>query len=342
VLSDDCSTDDTFEIMREVVQGYAGPHRIVLNRNERNLGISGHFNRILELSRGELIVASDGDDVSRPERTDRCVAAWLRHDKPAGLVADISSIDASGAVTRDGSWFTQFFPTNDETPMDGLLRFSKEGSPALSTCSAAISREMCDAFGPLPEGIWLEDNIISMRAWLFDRILRVREPLVYYREHESNVSNRAFLPPATEQARVAAEQDHQTNARWRREALLGFAADLDLALRRGWITPGIYGEITRRIEARVMDCRLIEDWWNIAWRRRLKHCALYVAAGRLAEGRWCAPRLLPFSIFVSLAAGWSRLNTFACRRPDVAVRSEYSWIWIYPVLDTCTMCFASL
>jgi len=41
IISDDASPDKTFEIMQELVRDYSGPHKIILNRNERNLGIVG-------------------------------------------------------------------------------------------------------------------------------------------------------------------------------------------------------------------------------------------------------------------------------------------------------------
>src|SRR4051794_34557301 len=69
LFSDDCSTDGTFEIIQETVKNYSGPHTIVLNRNERNLGVSEHLNKIVALANGELIIAADGDDVSNPHRT---------------------------------------------------------------------------------------------------------------------------------------------------------------------------------------------------------------------------------------------------------------------------------
>ena len=50
ILSDDCSSDRTFEIMQEMAAAYAGAARIKLNRNASNLGIAGHVNRLIELS----------------------------------------------------------------------------------------------------------------------------------------------------------------------------------------------------------------------------------------------------------------------------------------------------
>jgi glycosyltransferase involved in cell wall biosynthesis len=40
VLSDDCSRDRTFEIMKELTASYQGPHKIILNRNENKPGIT--------------------------------------------------------------------------------------------------------------------------------------------------------------------------------------------------------------------------------------------------------------------------------------------------------------
>ena len=62
VLSDDCSTDSTFEIIKEMTDCYHGLHSIVLNRNPKNLGVGGHVNRVMEIAQGILVVAAAGDD----------------------------------------------------------------------------------------------------------------------------------------------------------------------------------------------------------------------------------------------------------------------------------------
>src|SRR5437867_2275570 len=62
ILSDDCSEDRTFDIMREMAAGYKGPHRVILNRNPKRRSIGGHVNRLVEVSKGELIITAAGDD----------------------------------------------------------------------------------------------------------------------------------------------------------------------------------------------------------------------------------------------------------------------------------------
>lgn len=63
VISDDNSTDATWEIVTARVEAYVkdrGLHRVIINRNSRNLGIIGNVEKAIELSHGELLVAQGG------------------------------------------------------------------------------------------------------------------------------------------------------------------------------------------------------------------------------------------------------------------------------------------
>jgi glycosyltransferase involved in cell wall biosynthesis len=311
VLSDDCSTDDTFEIMQDAVRGYSGPHTVVLNRNDRNLGISDHVNRILGLAAGELIIAADGDDVSSPVRAERFVDVWLANGRPAALYSAVSCIDANGRPsTRDGKeWFDQFLPVDSETRNDRLLRFAQEGSPRLVSCSGAWTKELCEAFGPLPSRVWFEDDVITLRAWLFDRIDYIPEALVRYRRHDSNVFNRARPSLTTWKARENAEQETREIARRRRECFTSYIGDLELAVRKGWISQTLCDKVKVRVDRNCALHQVIEDWWSVSWLLRLALLVFAIRFGRLGEVRWCSPRLLPFKVFVGLGTLWARART---------------------------------
>lgn len=78
IISDDCSTDRTWEIIQSRIAGYQGPHRLIARRNTDNLGISAHINALWQVCSGEWIVASAGDDASVPDWVERimvCVKA---------------------------------------------------------------------------------------------------------------------------------------------------------------------------------------------------------------------------------------------------------------------------
>lgn len=99
ILSDDCSTDRTFDIMKQMADEYEGPHKVVLNRNETNLGITRHMNKAyLELANGEIIIAAHGDDVSKPERTALSWSYLSSHPNVTALSFGIDAINENGEI----------------------------------------------------------------------------------------------------------------------------------------------------------------------------------------------------------------------------------------------------
>src|SRR5437879_13915559 len=56
ILSDDCSSDGTFDVLQTMVAAYTGPHRIIMNRTECNRGVGGYVNRLFQLSVVELML----------------------------------------------------------------------------------------------------------------------------------------------------------------------------------------------------------------------------------------------------------------------------------------------
>ena len=65
IIIDDGSTDSTWEILTAYA---AQDPRIVLIRNEENIGLTRSLNKGLEVARGEYIARQDADDVSYPAR----------------------------------------------------------------------------------------------------------------------------------------------------------------------------------------------------------------------------------------------------------------------------------
>ncbi len=186
ILSDDCSSDRTFDIMRESAAAYRGPHTVVLNRSERNLGIGGHVNRIMELAHGELIVAAAGDDISLPERVERTWQAYCSSGRSAmSIYANVTIIDEDG--TEIGLL--------RRLPVAGLNDFSRRlENPFCSVtgCAHAWNRRVFDVFGRLRDDIVYEDTAIAFRATMLGPVHHVDEYLVLYRRHRGNITG--YMP----------------------------------------------------------------------------------------------------------------------------------------------------
>lgn len=173
ILSDDCSTDGTFQIMREEAEKYAGPHTINLNRNPNNLGLVRHVNRLFELASGDIIVVAAGDDISYPFRTERIVRKFAECN-PLLVHSQAHEIDIEGKRTGRSQ------------PDDRLFRSPTIEDAAVSTslylgASAAWAREIFAKFGPLRHHKAYEDLALGFRAIVQRRFESIHEPLLQYR-----------------------------------------------------------------------------------------------------------------------------------------------------------------
>ena len=99
IFSDDCSQDDTFEIMTAIAESYEGIHTLILNRNSKNQGLINHVNLSYKLSTGDLIFAAAGDDISLPSRVTENVKAYRLSKKlPMSLYSAVYEMSESGDV----------------------------------------------------------------------------------------------------------------------------------------------------------------------------------------------------------------------------------------------------
>ncbi len=180
ILSDDCSSDRTFEIMQELASAYHGPNKVIVRRNERNLGLIGHINKVMEEVKGELIVAAAGDDISLPERTDRLFRAYIASDKLAlSLYSETERIDQFGHRLNQ----------SDNLSLNSQCSLTYMANHQVSVVGSAHAwhRKLFDIFGPMDENIVSEDVVLPFRAKLLGRVLAVDEVLVLRRHHGGNI-----------------------------------------------------------------------------------------------------------------------------------------------------------
>lgn len=175
VVSDDCSEDDTFKIIKDVVSSYIGPHRITCSRNPVNLGIAGHINKVNSLANGELIIIAAGDDISFPNRVTKIADAYLACNRTvhyfysSAIEMDLDGVDRE-IVTSPGA-----------SNAGNRFRAGLSGYPLAVGATQAWSRLMINSFSPLGKRVWAEDQIFGFRGLLLGKVVYIDEPLVRYR-----------------------------------------------------------------------------------------------------------------------------------------------------------------
>jgi hypothetical protein len=99
ILSDDASTDRTFEIMTEASQAVSGRCLFGAQSEYRKTSAGEAHRSVIGMAKGKYVVMSAGDDVSLPERTGLSVDALI--NDPRGRMAlhsAVTNVDAEGRV----------------------------------------------------------------------------------------------------------------------------------------------------------------------------------------------------------------------------------------------------
>lgn len=266
ILSNDCSADRTFEIMKNMAARYRGPHRLVLNRNKQNQGTGGHINKIMELSRGEIVVIAAGDDISYPERTARLYEV-IR--KGGGRIKSVYSnavlIDETGAA--GGKHFTGS-PLRDEFLLANLVHRYEFG--IVAGCSHAWTRDLFEQFGPLQTPLSVEDSPIAFRAALLGEIAYTDEMLIKHRRHGNNTWQYKIKDPLRDIRYQAFEKDAVLR-NWARDVRIA-----QLLMPERGKELGIYHECLKaRIASAAEDVNLFKSTWT----KRSAHIAQRILKG---------------------------------------------------------------
>lgn len=186
ILSDDCSTDGTFKIMKEMGADYTGPHQLILNRNEANQGFGGHIDTVTKLAGGDLIVVAAGDDISSPERASMIVDEYLLSARKYVVIySALAAIDERSKEILSERW--------QEGETDDVVKIAI-GQSGIYGCSAAYSADLFNSFGLIDRDVLHEDMVLPFRAAICGEIRFMRARLVKYRLHDANVWNRGDKP----------------------------------------------------------------------------------------------------------------------------------------------------
>jgi len=219
-ISDDWSTDGSFELAQATVASYAGPHHVVLSRTERNMGVCASTNNAIRHATGDFIVVAAGDDISYPSRVRRLVEEHERLGlKYASLFSKTIPIDANGIIC--GRELPEYRVKRE------LLSAEVIGSQGgVAGCAQAYTKNLFERFGYLPDAGATEDLMMAYRAALVGEVHFVDEVLVKRRVHERNYWNNVIVG-ANRNRRI--REQSMTRIRRHLPDIVAMLADLERA-----------------------------------------------------------------------------------------------------------------
>lgn len=178
IVVDDGSVDHTWNTLRRFAERDV---RVVLLRNNPNVGVVRSLNRGLQQSSGEIIVRQDADDVSHPERLERQLA-FLDSHPDYGLVSAVPQpIDVAGSRLNISGWDAK----KDEEIRRKLLDHMCLCGPAI-----ALRRQSFEQAGfCFSEGLDAsEDYDLCLRVSEVSKLASLPGALYLYRQHPDSAS----------------------------------------------------------------------------------------------------------------------------------------------------------
>jgi glycosyltransferase involved in cell wall biosynthesis len=179
LISDDASCDGTYDVIVAEASRYDGPHTVRLNRNQNRQGSVAHLASAIEaIGENAFIITAHGDDIARPDRAEKLVAAWRRTG---------ASMVSSGA-----DWLTQGWK-----PEAGQSRFvpaeeiiAKGWIAEMLGATLAFESEVVTSFERLTADNlgWGLDHVLPLRAAAMKGIFYLSDSLISYRLHGNNMS----------------------------------------------------------------------------------------------------------------------------------------------------------
>ena len=181
ILCDDGSSDDTYKTARDLA---AGDSRILLLKNERNLGLNATLNRCLAAASGDYIARMDGDDDCMPERFETQLRFLEAHPEFALVSTAMRFFDEAG------EW-GQAAPPEYPRPEDTV-----EGT-AFFHATVMMRREAVEAVGGYtedPRMLRVEDVNLWIKLYGAGyRGYNIQTPLYRMRNDQNALNRRKYI-----------------------------------------------------------------------------------------------------------------------------------------------------
>jgi len=294
ILSDDCSSDRTFEIMRDAAANYGGPHKVVLNCNPKNVGLTEHLNRVVGLASGDLIVGAAGDDISLPERAALSAESWeLSGRQATSIHGRFVVIDERGRLTGDESRIT--WPSTEAVHLRQNVKpvdFVRTLRPEVQGSCHAFAKRLFTDLGPLPAYVEYEDFALAFRSALVGEIAYVDRVFVKYRRHGRNMYSPLEIHAVTNADQLWAYHQQVARECFRSVRLYDcFERDINTLAEREKLDFKTTTELKRDIAAARRSCQIKLDLFDPSPIRRLQAFWNVVKAG--GEVKYALGRLTP-------------------------------------------------
>lgn len=186
LISDDCSSDNTLGIIRELSEEDKRIH--VVSEGVRYGSAKSNFMNLLQKSESRYLMFSDQDDVWLPEKIEKSYREIVRlengTDGPCLFCSNVVVVDEElNVIANSFQEYSGIYP--DETALNRLLVRN------ISTgCTTIFNRKLLSIASKFNTNKYyvMHDWLLAILARSFGKIICSSDPMMLYRQHGSNAA----------------------------------------------------------------------------------------------------------------------------------------------------------
>lgn len=183
IISDDCSTDKTYEILKRYQQLY--PQIIEIQRHSPNVGVAKNVSSLYPPIKGQYICWLSGDDVYLPQKISKQVTL-MSNNRDC-----ILSFHAIDVINNTGEFLYGFNDLSLGISQSGSRDVSKkllEDRCFICAHAIMINRELAQNIMHREEVGMCSDWLLLFELAVAGKVLYMPDNLALYRRHPNNLS----------------------------------------------------------------------------------------------------------------------------------------------------------
>ncbi len=186
VITDDCSTDTTYDILMKYEKAY--PDIIEINKRDTNSGNAAiNFFEMMKKYKDDYIMLCDQDDVWKPDKAEKSLRklkemeAQYGKDMPLLVHSDLCVVDENLEVL-DESYIHRVNADYSKHKLNNIIIQN-----TLTGATAMYNRALADMIIGEPKYMVMHDWWLILIASAFGEVDYIPEATIYYRQHGHNV-----------------------------------------------------------------------------------------------------------------------------------------------------------
>lgn len=187
VISDDCSTDLTWEILLTFkLKAEALGIRIALQKNDCNRGYIQNFRHTVCRCAGDVIFLCDQDDVWHLEKLSSYEKQFRQRPALLMLFSNARLVDESGQFSGRTLFQSSCVSTTELNSIRAGSAFNILIRRNIATgATMAVRAKVIRMIESIPDG-WIHDEWLAMISAIYGEIDVLEKPYIDYRQHASN------------------------------------------------------------------------------------------------------------------------------------------------------------